>query len=125
MGKSWFISKNAEWIANEQLSREIDQREGHYEGGEKAPKKKLGTRVRANGKTQEVEYAPNAVLGLDGDHFHMGGQYVTNMKEERVSPTEVHVYWRREDGKMYKTVHEQTSERGYTQTSKPRRIFTF
>lgn len=115
MGKSVSFSKA--WEANERMIRRMDQEEGHYEGVEKAPKKKIGP--------QGVEYAPNAVLGLDGDHFRIGERFVSNIKEERLENGDINVYWQSEDNKTYVTRHEQTAEGGYTQTTRPRRTFTF
>lgn len=115
MGKSFSMSRA--WERNERMIRQLDQQEGHYEGTEKAPKKKIGP--------QGVEYSPNAVLGLDGEHFRMGERLVSNIKEERLSNGDINVYWQSEDGKTYVTRHEQTGDRGYTQTTRPKRVFTF
>lgn len=111
MGRSFSMSRA--WERNEAMIRRLDQEEGHYEGIRKAAKKKLGP--------HGVEYTPNGVLGLDGDHFHIGDQLVSNFKEERVSATEVYAYFRAENGDMYKQRWEQTTENGYTATSRATR----
>ena len=112
------------WAKNERMVAALDQKEGHYEGGEKAPKKKI-KRVSGSGREQTVEYSPNAVLGLDSDLFHMGGEHVTNLKEERLEDGRVLAYWQAESGGTYVTEHEQVDERTYRQTTKPRRIYGF
>ena len=113
MGRSFSMSRA--WERNEAMIRRLDQEEGHYEGAEKAPKRRIGP--------QDVEYSPNAVLGLDGDHFRIGDRLVSNYKEERLENGDINVYWRSEDNKTYVTRHEQTGERGYTQTTRPKRVW--
>jgi hypothetical protein len=115
MGKSFSMS--AAWERNEAMIRRMDQEEGHYEGVGKARKKKLGP--------QGVEYTPNGVLGLDGDHFRIGDQQVSNFKEDRISATEVHAYFIAENGEVYKQRWEQTTENGYTATSRAERTLDY
>lgn len=115
---SFMVSMSDAWAKNERMVKRLDAKEGHYEGAEKAPKKRL--------KGANVEVSPNAVLGLDSDLFHMGGDMVTNMKEERMSNGDVNVYWKNaRDGGIYVTRHEQVDDRGYRQVTKPRRIHSF
>ena len=115
MGRTFSMSRA--WERNQAMIEKLDQKEGHYEGAEKAPKKKIGP--------QKYEYSPNATLGLDGDHFRIGDRLVNNIKEERLENGDINVYWQSEDHKTYVTRHEQTDERGYTQTTRPKRVTTF
>lgn len=121
---SFTVSMSDAWARNERMIQRMNEREGRYEGTEKAPK----TKVNVKGK--DVEITPNAVLGLDSDLFHQGGQMVNFLKEERLNNGNIRAYHQvvQEDGRSggtYYTEWEQVGDRRYKQVTKPRKYYSF
>jgi hypothetical protein len=108
---------NDAWTRNEAMVRELDQKEGHYEGHENAPKVKRGP--------QQVEMVEDGALGLDGREFHMGGQRVTNLKEERLPSGDFNVYWQSENGGTYIQRWNKVAQGRHQPGERPRRIHGF
>jgi hypothetical protein len=99
------------WTRNEQRARQLDQEEGgHYEGQHRAAKYGSST---------------DAPLGLDGDLFHMGGDRVTNVKEEVLSDGNAVAYFQNEHGGTFAVDFEKVGPGRWRQTTKPRRVHSF
>ena len=108
------------WTKNELMIRQRDYEEPHYEGYEKRKRKKIES---PSGNHMHVH--EDAALGLDGSDFHMGGERVTNIKEEALPGGDVAVYWQNEHGGTYRQVWRKVDEGRHTPGERPRRIFTF
>ena len=115
----FFVSMSDAWAKNERMIQQRDYEEDHYEGHEKAPRKVL----RAGDKTMEVW--EDAALGLDGSEFHMGGDMVTNIKEERLDGGDVAVYWQKADGGTYRQVWRKVGDGRHTPAGRPKRYYSF
>jgi len=113
MGRSFYF--NDAWTRHEDRAKRLAHEEGLFTGHENAPHRKV------NGVDQVVDGA----LGLDGSDFHMGGERVTKLKEERLTDGSFNVYWQNEHGGTYRQRWEKAGDGRHVSAERPRRIFTF
>ena len=125
-----FFSMSEAWARNERMARDMAQKEDMVPGSENAPLKTVGGKefMGKDGnvyQSRSAQLREDSALGLDGEDFHMGGEHVTKLKEERNSDGSFNVYWQKENGGTYVQKWEKAATGRHVSSERPRRIFTF